>query len=84
MEYRLVKRTDPVAGISTKDVLLIQKHILGIERFSDTLKYFAADVNNNFNVTASDMTELRRLILGIKDNFTAVLPWYFYEQTGSR
>ncbi len=77
MEYRLVKRTDPVAGISTKDVLLIQKHILGIERFSDTLKYFAADVNNNFNVTASDMTELRRLILGIKDNFTAVLPWYF-------
>lgn len=77
MEYRLVKRSDPVAGISTKDVLLIQKHILGIERFSDTLKYFAADVNNNFNVTASDMTELRRLILGIKDNFTAVLPWYF-------
>ncbi|MBK9272706.1 MAG: T9SS type A sorting domain-containing protein [Saprospiraceae bacterium] len=77
MEYRLVKRSEPIEGISSRDIIYIQRHILSIEKFVDTLKYFAADVNNNKNVTASDITELRRIILGIKDNFTEVLPWYF-------
>jgi len=41
------------------------------------LQYIAADVNYNFNITASDITELRRLILGVKENFSNVKPWYF-------
>lgn len=80
MEYRLVKRTEATEAISTRDIIIIQRHILSIEKFVDTLKYFAADVNNNRNVTASDISELRRIILGIKDNFTEVLPWYFLVQ----
>lgn len=80
MEFRLVKRTEPIEGISTRDIILIQRHILGVQKFVDTLKNFAADVNNNKNVTASDIAELRRLILGVKDNFTEVLPWYFLVQ----
>jgi len=80
MEYRLVKRTEATEGISSRDIIFIQRHILAIEKFVDTLKNFAADVNNNKNVTASDITELRRIILGVKNNFTEVLPWYFLVQ----
>jgi len=80
LDYRLVKRTEATEGISTRDIIIVQRHILSIEKFVDTLKNFAADVNNNRNVTASDISELRRIILGIKDNFTEVLPWYFLVQ----
>lgn len=75
--YYLVRNTGPLDGITTKDIVLIQRHILGITKFTDTLQYIAADVNNNFNITASDISEIRRLILGVKANFTYVKPWYF-------
>lgn len=75
--YRFVKNSDPKAGISTKDILLIQRHILNLSRFTDTLQWIAADVNYNFNITASDISEIRRLLLGIKENFSVVKPWYF-------
>ncbi|MEP7195193.1 MAG: hypothetical protein ABI851_01665 [Saprospiraceae bacterium] len=77
-EYRFVKRSQVLDGVSTKDIVLIQKHVLGKKLLEDTLRYFAADVNNNFSVSASDVSEIRKLILGIKDNFTNVLPWYFF------
>ncbi|MBK6543850.1 MAG: T9SS type A sorting domain-containing protein [Saprospiraceae bacterium] len=75
--YRFVKNSGARDAITTKDIILIQRHILNISRFKDTLQNIAADVNNNFNITASDITELRRLILGIKESFTNVKPWYF-------
>lgn len=75
--YRFVKNTGAREAISTKDIVLIQRHILGLAKFTDTLQYIAADVNYNFNITASDITELRRLILGVKENFSIVKPWYF-------
>ncbi len=75
--FRFVKNTGAREAITTKDIVLIQRHILGLAKFTDTLQNIAADVNYNFNITASDITELRRLILGIKENFTVVKPWYF-------
>ncbi len=76
--YRFVKNSGPKDGISTKDILLIQRHILNLSRFTDTIQYIAADVNYNFNITASDISELRRLLLGIKETFSVVKPWYFF------
>ncbi len=78
MDYRFVKRSQVIDGISTKDIIVIQKHILGKQLFTDTLKWFAADVNRNNNVTSSDISEMRKLILGVKDTFTDALPWYFF------
>jgi len=76
--YRFVKNSGPKDGISTKDILLIQRHILNLSKFTDTLQYIAADVNYNFNITASDISEIRRLLLGIKETFSVVKPWYFF------
>lgn len=76
--YRFVKNTESREGISTKDIVLIQRHILGLDVFKDTLKNIAADVNQNFQITASDISEIRRVILGVKETFTSAKPWYFF------
>lgn len=76
VNYNFTKKSDPLNSVSTKDILLIQKHILGLNRL-DSLRYLAADVNNNFNVTASDISELRKLVLGVIGNFNFVDSWYF-------
>lgn len=75
--FRMVKNSQARDAISTKDIVLIQRHILGLERFKDTAQNIAADVNFNFQITASDITEIRRIILGIKETFNVAKPWYF-------
>lgn len=61
---------DYLNGVSTLDVVYVQRHILGLETFSDPYKWLAADVNNDKNITASDLVEMRKLILGVKYSFT--------------
>ena len=60
------KRLDqPKNGVSTLDLVRIQKHLLGKELFDSPYQYIAADANNNEQVSAIDMIEIRKLILGI-------------------
>ncbi len=56
-------------GITTLDLVIIQKHLLGMKEITDPYKLLAADVNNNGSIAASDMLELRRVILGIQNSF---------------
>lgn len=55
-------------GITTLDIVLIQKHILGIDDFKDPYTMIAADVNNDCKITGSDIVQLRKLILGKYSN----------------
>jgi hypothetical protein len=64
-------------GVSTLDLVLIQRHILNIEPFSSPYKIIAADANNNGKVTAADLTELRKLILGITTALPGQESWRF-------
>lgn len=74
---KVEKNIEFTKGVTTLDIVLIQRHILGIQTFDSPFKYLAADVNNNCNVTAADISEIRRLILG-KINAFAVSPsWKF-------
>ncbi|MEO6130751.1 MAG: T9SS type A sorting domain-containing protein, partial [Saprospiraceae bacterium] len=52
-------------GVSTLDLVGIQKHLLGKEIFTSPYQYIAADANNSRSVSALDLIELRKLILGI-------------------
>jgi hypothetical protein len=52
-------------GVSTLDLVKIQKHLLGIEPFTSPYDLIAADADNHQNVSAIDLIELRKLILGI-------------------
>ena len=59
------ERTDnPINGVTVLDLVLIQRHIIGLESLDSPYKLIAADVNNDRRVTALDLVNLRRLILG--------------------
>jgi hypothetical protein len=68
---------NPMNGVSTLDLVLIQKHILGTERFTSPYKIIAADADNDQNVSAIDLIELRKLILGLYDKLPNNTSWKF-------
>lgn len=55
-------------GVSTFDLVLISKHILGLEPLGSPYKMIAADANKSNSITTADIVEFRKLILGIYDN----------------
>ena len=64
-------------GVSTLDILLIQKHILDIERLDSPYKIIAADVNRSNTITAVDLIEIRKLVLGLYSDWQTTEPWVF-------
>ncbi len=62
-------------GVSTLDIILIQRHILGLSEFDSPYKYIAADVNNSRSISALDLINVRKLILGINDEFPNNKSW---------
>lgn len=61
--------TKPLNGVSTRDIVAIQRHLLGLAPFNNAYKVIASDINNDSNVSAKDLVELRKLILGINNQF---------------
>ncbi len=59
------KEGDYMNGISTLDLVLMQKHILNIQKLDSPYKIIAADINNSGHISAIDLIELRKLILGV-------------------
>ncbi len=60
-----------LAGVTTIDIVYIQQHILGLTRLQSPYKLLAADVNGSKSITAADLVELRRVILGRSTDFDA-------------
>lgn len=58
-----VKNDDYTNGVSTLDLVMIQRHILDIEKLDSPYKVVAADINKDDKVATSDLLELRKLIL---------------------
>lgn len=71
--------TEPLKGVSTKDIVKIQKHILGIESLTDPYKLIAADVNFSKSITAKDISDIRKLILGVTPTFQNSPSWTFVD-----
>jgi hypothetical protein len=57
--------SDPNSGVSTLDLVMIQRHILEIAPFDNPYDILASDVSGNEKVTSSDLLTLRKMILGI-------------------
>lgn len=68
---------DHLNGVTTLDLILIRRHILGITPLSSPYKMVAADINNDQQVTSLDIIELRKSILGLADGFPANTSWRF-------
>lgn len=70
------KRLDEATnGVTTADIVKIQRHILGLELLNSAYKVIAADVNRSYSITAADISEIRKLILGVNAEFTKVPSW---------
>lgn len=74
---RAHKNTGFLDGVSTLDIILIQKHLLGLKTFESPLQYLAADASGNQSVSALDIVHLRRLLLGIYDALPGNTSWRF-------
>ncbi|HNG88808.1 MAG TPA: hypothetical protein PK858_01340, partial [Saprospiraceae bacterium] len=64
-------------GVSTYDLVLISKHILGLQPLGNPYLMIAADVNRSGSITTFDIVMLRRLILGIDDTLGNNGSWRF-------
>ena len=73
------KNDDLLNGVSTLDLVMIQRHILGLTALESPYKIIAADVNNSQKVTAADLLELRKVVLGIQTEFTNNTSWRFVD-----
>jgi hypothetical protein len=52
-------------GISVLDLVILQKHLLGVKTFTTLDKVIGADANNSQNISAIDLIEIKKLLLGI-------------------
>ncbi len=71
------KNNDPLNGVSTFDLVQINKQILGIEPFQHPWQFIAGDANGSGTLTTFDIIELRKLILGVYDSLPQVGSWVF-------
>lgn len=80
-QYRATLRAERTnnagEGVSTFDLVLMSKHILGIDPFPSAYQWLAADVNKSNSVTTFDIVETRKLLLGIYDTFPVSKSWRF-------
>jgi hypothetical protein len=75
-----VKDDNPLNGVTTYDLVLISKHILGIEPLSSPYKMIAADANKSNSITTFDIVELRKLILGVYTELPNNTSWRFVDK----
>ena len=71
------KDNDPMNGVSTLDLILIEKHIKGEQLLNSPFKMVAADVNRSGDIDIIDLVELRKLILGLYDKLPSSESWRF-------
>ena len=71
--------TNPLNGVSTLDLVFMQRHILDIEKITSPYKIIASDINKDGNVSVQDISELRKLILGVHDSFQNNQSWLFVD-----
>ncbi len=78
-EVSAERNDDYMNGVSTLDLVLIQKHILQDQMLNSPYKVIAADINGNGDVSAIDLIQLRKLILGIYTELPDNLSWRFVD-----
>lgn len=74
------ENANPLDGVTTFDIVLIHKHILGIQPINNKFLLIAADINNNGKVTMADIVELRKMIVGFQTDFKNNSIYRFFDK----
>ncbi|MBK8427684.1 MAG: T9SS type A sorting domain-containing protein [Lewinellaceae bacterium] len=77
------KDDNPLNGVTTYDLVLVSKHILGLEPLNTPYKMIAADANRSGSITTFDIVEFRKLILGIYNELPNNTSWRFVDKSYS-
>ncbi len=77
--YRLkiTKTGSPLNGLSTYDIVLMHRHILGTAPLDDPYQILAGDVNGTGTLSIADIVEMKLLILAVRQNFSTGRNWGF-------
>jgi|GEM_PF-71628 len=67
-------------GVSTLDLVLIQRHMLGLQSLDSPYKMIAADITGDDRLRASDLLALRKLILGVTSEVPNMDSWIFVNE----
>ena len=68
---------DHMNGVSTRDLTMIQRELLGKDLLPSAYKRIAADANYTQSMSAGDIAEIRKLILGRYAKFPRNRSWRF-------
>lgn len=81
--YRVnvVSKDDYLNGVSTLDLVMIQRHILGLQALNSPYQMVAADADNSQDISTIDLVELRKLILGIYDELPLNESWRYIDKS---
>jgi hypothetical protein len=74
------KAEDPANGVTTYDMVLISRHILGVASLDSPYKIIAADANRSGAVTTLDLVEIRKVVLGLQPGFSQNTSWRFVDK----
>mgnify|MGYP000860196948 FL=1 len=77
--YKLVPALDQldIDGVNTLDALLVAGQLDDIISLSSPYQLLAADVDKSANVTAADLSDMIKVILGLKSSFAGTTSWQF-------
>ena len=75
-----VHEQDPLNGVNTWDLIIISRHILGLDPLPSPYKLISADVNQSGTITTFDIVELRKLILGTYTELPGNHSWRFVDK----
>jgi thiol-disulfide isomerase/thioredoxin len=71
---------EAIDDVSTLDLVLSQRHILGIDIFENPYHWVASDVNSSGGTTAIDLVIFRQVILGLSINWPSqTTTWTFVD-----
>lgn len=73
------KNINILNGVTTFDIVLMQKHILFVQTLDNPYDLIAADINNTGTITVSDAVAMKKVILFIDDEFPNNESWRFVD-----
>ncbi len=76
-EITPVLNTPLLESVSTFDIVLINRHILGTRILDSPYKIIAADINQSETITVFDLVLIQRAILGLNASFPGNSAWRF-------
>ncbi len=76
-----LKDDDHSNGVTTQDVIIIRRHVQGLQLIATPQHRIAADADNSQTITMADVQEVRDLILGDIPAYTNNTSWRFVDRS---